>query len=131
MKSTTTNIWSDLLTGFKTVAASPWLWVTILVAALANMVDGGAVTTSLPFLVSDSWKLDVKSLGFVYSALSVGAVLMALIMGNTRKLHKRGYVAYASWFMIGAMIVLMGIQRTFSSHWRLPLCWVLLPPVLA
>ncbi len=110
-KTQTANILADLLAGFKAVAASPWLWVTILVAALANMVEAGAVTTSLPFLISDSWKLDVKSLGYVYSALSVGAVLMALIMGNSRKLHKRGYVAYASWFIIGIMILLMGIQK--------------------
>lgn len=110
-KAVQANIWADLLTGFKTVAASPWLWVTILVAALANMVEGGALSTSLPFLVSDTWKLDVKSLGFIYSALSVGAVISALVMGNAKKMHRRGYIAYASWFMIGAMIVLMGVQK--------------------
>jgi len=105
------NIWADLLVGFKTVAASPWLWVTISVAALANMVEGGAISTSLPFLISDTWKMYVKSLGYVYSALSIGAVLCALIMGNARNLHKRGYIAYASWFSIGAMILLLGIQK--------------------
>ncbi len=104
-------IWADLLVGFKTVAASPWLWVTILVAALANMVEGGAISTSLPFLISDTWKMDVKSLGYVYSALSIGAVVCAFIMGNARKLHKRGYIAYASCFSIGAMILLLGIQK--------------------
>jgi DHA3 family tetracycline resistance protein-like MFS transporter len=109
-KSQSNNIWADLLVGFKTVAGSPWLWVTISVAALANMVEGGAISTSLPFLISDTWKMDVKVLGFVYSALSVGAVACALILGNARKMHKRGYIAYASWFGIGAMILLMGVQ---------------------
>jgi DHA3 family tetracycline resistance protein-like MFS transporter len=55
--------------------------------------------------------MDVKVLGFVYSALSVGAVLCALILGNAKKMHKRGYIAYASWFGIGAMILLLGIQQ--------------------
>ncbi|MPN22843.1 hypothetical protein SDC9_170227 [bioreactor metagenome] len=32
-------------------------------------------------------------------------------MGNARNLHKRGYIAYASWFSIGAMILLLGIQK--------------------
>lgn len=109
-KSQSNNIWADLLVGFKTVAGSPWLWVTISVAALANMVEGGAISTSLPFLISDTWKMDVKVLGFVYSALSIGAVACALILGNARKMHKRGYIAYASWFGIGAMILLMGVQ---------------------
>jgi len=110
-KPQNSNIWSDLMVGFKTVAGSPWLWVTISVAALANMVEGGAFSTSLPFLISDTWKMDVKVLGFVYSALSVGAVLCALILGNAKKMHKRGYIAYASWFGIGAMILLLGIQQ--------------------
>ncbi len=108
------TIWADLLVGFKTVTASPWLWVTISVAALANMVEGGAISTSLPFLISDTWKMDVKSLGYFYSALSIGAVVCALIMGNAKKLHKRGYIAYASWFSIGAMILLLGIQKNLG-----------------
>ncbi len=110
-KAENANMLGDLMTGFKAVAASPWLWVTISVAALANMVEGGAFSTSLPFLVSDVWKMDVKTLGFVYSALSVGAVICALIMGNAPKMHKRGYIAYASWFMIGASILLLGVQK--------------------
>jgi MFS family permease len=107
------NIWRDLTSGIKAVAASPWLWVTLIVAALANMMEGGAITTSLPFLIKDAWHLDVKSLGFLYSALSVGAVLTAIIMGNWKKFHRRGPVAYFSWFIIGTTILILGLQQNF------------------
>lgn len=108
------NIWNDLTSGFKTVAASPWLWVTILVAALANMMEGGAISTSLPFLINDVWHMGVKSLGFIYSAISIGAVVVAVIMGNRKKLHKRGLIGFLSWFVIGAMILILGIQKNFA-----------------
>ena len=108
------NVWGDLASGFKTVAATPWLWVTISVAAIANMMEGGAINTSLPFLVKDTWQMDVKSLGFLYSALSIGAVATAVVMGNWKKLRKRGVVGYLSWFVIGATIALLGLQRNFA-----------------
>jgi DHA3 family tetracycline resistance protein-like MFS transporter len=108
------NVWGDLASGFKTVAATPWLWVTISVAAIANMMEGGAINTSLPFLVKDTWQMDVKSLGFLYSALSIGAVATAVVMGNWKKLRKRGVVGYLSWFVIGVTIALLGLQRNFA-----------------
>jgi DHA3 family tetracycline resistance protein-like MFS transporter len=110
---TQVNIWSDLLSGLKTVLGSPWLWVTISVAALANMMEAGALYTSLPFLIKDVWHMDVKTLGFLYSAISVGAVVTALVMGNWKKLRKRGPVAFLSWFVIGVTIILFGIQKNF------------------
>jgi len=109
-----TNIWTDLVSGLKTVAGSPWLWVTITVAALANMMEGGVISTSLPFLISDTWHLGVESLGFIYSAISVGAVGTALVMGNWKKLRKRGPIAYFSWFTIGIMIVVLGLQKNLN-----------------
>jgi DHA3 family tetracycline resistance protein-like MFS transporter len=109
-KTTKVNIWADLTSGLKAVVASPWLWVTIAIAALANMGEAGVIGTSLPFLVSDVWHSDVKVLGYIYSSLSAGAVLTAINMGNWKKLRKRGPVGYLSWVIIGLMIIVLGAQ---------------------
>ncbi|MHC1739930.1 MAG: MFS transporter [Anaerolineaceae bacterium] len=113
VKTNRINVWTDLVSGLKAVGASPWLWITISVAALANMMEAGAISTSLPFLVKDTWHLDVKSLGFIYSSISIGAVVTAVIMGNWKKLRKRGPVAYISWFIIGTSIAIFGLQSNF------------------
>jgi DHA3 family tetracycline resistance protein-like MFS transporter len=107
------NVWEDILVGLRTVLASPWLWVTISVAASANMMEAGAISTSLPFLIKDAWHMDVKSMGFLYSAISVGAVITALIMGHWKKLRKRGPVAFLAWFIIGLGIMVLGLQKNF------------------
>jgi len=57
--------------------------------------------------------MDVKTLGFLYSSISVGAVVTALVMGNWKKLRKRGPIAFLSWFVIGVTIILFGIQKNF------------------
>lgn len=108
-----TNLSSDLTSGLRAVIGSPWLWITITVAALANMMEGGTLSTSLPFLIKDVWHMDVKSLGFLNSAISVGAVATALILGNIPHLRKRGWIAYSCWFIIGSMILLLGVQNNF------------------
>ena len=107
------NLSSDLTSGLRAVIGSPWLWITITVAALANMMEGGTLSTSLPFLIKDVWHMDVKSLGFLNSAISVGAVATALILGNIPHLRKRGWIAYSCWFIIGSMILLLGLQSNF------------------
>jgi DHA3 family tetracycline resistance protein-like MFS transporter len=107
------NVWGDLTSGIKTVVGSPWLWVAISIGAVANMMEGGTLSTSLPFLISDVWHMGVKSLGFINSAISIGAVLTAVIMGSKKKIHHRGWIAYLSWFSIGIMVLLLGIQKNF------------------
>ena len=108
------NLWGDLLSGVKAVVGSPWLWVTISMAALANMMEGGTLSTSLPFLIKDVWHLNVESLGFLNSAISIGAVATAAIMGSIKKMRKRGWIAYIAWFLIGTMILLLGVQTNFA-----------------
>jgi DHA3 family tetracycline resistance protein-like MFS transporter len=106
------TIWADLRDGLQAVLASPWLWITILVAALGNMTQASVISTSLPFLVKDAWHLDVNALGAIYSALSAGAVLAALVLGAWPVLRHRGLVAYLSWALCGLMVVSFGLQSS-------------------
>jgi MFS family permease len=104
------SAWADLRGGIRTVLGMPWLWVTISIAALANMTQAGVIGTSLPILVRDNWRLDVKSLGAIYSAVSVGSVAGALAMGNQARLRRRGWVGYLAWLLGGVMILSYGLQ---------------------
>jgi DHA3 family tetracycline resistance protein-like MFS transporter len=104
------SIWTDLRGGLQAVLASPWLWITILIAALGNMTQSSVIGTSLPFLVKDAWRLDVNALGAIYSALSAGSVLAALLLGNSKRLRHRGLVAYLSWALCGLMVLSFGLQ---------------------
>ncbi len=105
------TIWRDLGDGVRTVLASPWLWVTISIAALANMTAAGVMGTSLPLLVKESWGMDVKSLGAIYSAISIGSVGVALVMGSRKRIRRRGLLAYSFWAIAGLMILSLGTHH--------------------
>jgi DHA3 family tetracycline resistance protein-like MFS transporter len=106
---------ADLRGGIQAVTDTPWLWITISIAALANMTGGGVFSTSLPFLVRDTWHQDVKSLGVIYSAVSVGSVLGALVLGNLNHLHHRGPIAYLLWVLGGALLLTYGFYNNLLA----------------
>jgi predicted MFS family arabinose efflux permease len=108
------SVWEDLRGGLQAVLASPWLWITILIAALSNMALSSAFSTSLPFLVKDAWGMDVKALGAILSAYSAGSVLAALLLGSRKRLRRRGPLAYLTWALCGLMLASFGLQ---SNLW--------------
>ncbi|MFN8566473.1 MAG: hypothetical protein U0Z44_02885 [Kouleothrix sp.] len=56
------NILHDLREGLA-AAGTPWLWVTITLAALGNVTAGGPLAVALPFLIKNTLKADVGLLG--------------------------------------------------------------------
>jgi DHA3 family tetracycline resistance protein-like MFS transporter len=96
----------DLRAGIRAVLASPWLWITIALAALFNITQGGPFAVALPFLVKDSLHADVGVLGLLYSMTSAGAVLSAVWLGRATKLRRRGLLAYLG-LLAGSLTTLM------------------------
>ncbi|HEX2978851.1 MAG TPA: MFS transporter, partial [Anaerolineaceae bacterium] len=88
------NVAKEAMVGIKVVLGAPWLWVTILIAALLNVTLSGPWSVALPFLIKDTLQKDAGTLGLVSSALSVGAVLAAVWLGRYSRLRRRGLIAY-------------------------------------
>src|SRR5262249_52946902 len=82
--------WRALRQGFTTVLSVPWLWISILVFALTNITMTGPYVVSMPFLVSDSMKADVGTLGLIYSVFPIGYVAGGIWLGRYQRLRRRG-----------------------------------------
>lgn len=106
---------NDLIQGFTTVAQVPWVWITIMVAALGNITISGPIAVALPFLIKTHVEADVRSLGFVYSMLSLGSFLSIAWLGRSVKLRRRGAIAYAAWMLGGGMILVIGLPISILS----------------
>src|SRR5258708_8743189 len=113
--------WRDLREGFATVLASPWLWVTILVLSLTNVTLAGPYSIAMPFLVKDSLKADVGTLGLLYAVFPMGYVLGGVWLGRYARIRRRGLVMYLSTSLAALMLALFGL---------LPPIWVLLAAAL-
>lgn len=112
---TNLHLLADLKVGLKVVTGSPWLWITIALAALSNVTLSGPTSVSTPFLINDVLGRDVKSLGLVYSFSSIGSVLAAVWLGRYTKLRRRGLVCYLAWFIASLAISSYGWGLPFEA----------------
>ena len=113
--------WRDLRQGFATVLASPWLWVTILVLSLTNVTLAGPYSIAMPFLVKDSLKADVGTLGLLYAVFPLGYIFGGVWLGRYARIRRRGLVMYVSTALAALMLGLFGL---------LPPLWVLIAAAL-
>lgn len=99
----------DVREGIGTVLGTPWLWITIAIAALANITRAGPISVALPFLVKAALHAEVGALALVYSMLSLGAVVAAVCLGRATAIRRRGPLAYGAWFLSGLATLAIGL----------------------
>ncbi len=97
--------------GIHTVMASPWLWITIAIAALGNVSYSGPLSVSLPFLVEKNLGGDVNAFGLIASFSAAGSMLGAVVLGRFHRLRHRGPLAYGAWIIGGLMLVIYGFSH--------------------
>ncbi len=98
-----------LRSGMRAVTSQTWLWLTIFLAALMNLTAAGPYGVALPFMVKTNLNNDVQALGWIYSASSIGSVVVALWLGRKTHLNHRGVYAYLSLVIWGLSLALLGL----------------------
>jgi len=101
------GVFADIREGLGYVTGSTWLWMTIAIASLGNIALAPLQVT-LPLLVRDTYHQGVWLLGAVLTAMSLGSVLSTLVMGQFKRVRRRGIVAYGALLFTGAAVALFG-----------------------
>lgn len=104
------TVFIDLKEGYQAVISSAWLWITILIFGLINATST-PVSVSLPVLTKINLHSDVQTLGLFTSSAAIGFVLGSIVMGNFKRLRRRGLQAYLATGMYGLMILSFGLIR--------------------
>jgi len=99
---------ADVRQGLGYVRGSTWLWVTITIAALANM-GLSARAVALPKLIHDGYGAGVWLLGVLGMATAGGSIAATLLIGQMRHLRRRGLVAYLGILIAGIALIVYGL----------------------
>jgi DHA3 family tetracycline resistance protein-like MFS transporter len=105
VKKTIRQGFIDLLEGFRLVMRIPWIWITILLFGFINIMEGGPRAVTMPFFIKEDLGADVKLLGVLGSATSLGFVVGMLWLGQYVRLHRRGLLAYLSVIVVGMALL--------------------------
>jgi DHA3 family tetracycline resistance protein-like MFS transporter len=109
------GVLDDARQGFRTVFASAWLWMTILILALLNLTGRSPMNVSLPFLVRNNLHAGVGPLGWLYSTFSLGSILGAVGVGRLPPRRRRGRLVYGALGVVGLMTFVVGLPMTLSG----------------
>lgn len=102
------SFWRDLREGIATARALPWVWLTIALAALANLAAQGAITVALPYYVQHTLAGSPLLYGGLLVAAAVGGVPAALWFGS-RTVRRRGLLLYAGFTLAMLATSLVGL----------------------
>lgn len=107
---------SDMREGLGYVVHWPWLWVTILIASLGNVVLGGTLQVAFPLLIKDVYHAGAWLLGVFGAASAGGSMLGTLLVGQLARLSRRGLIGYLG-LMVGCSgILLMSLPLPQGSE---------------
>lgn len=99
---------NDILDGFRYVAASNWLLMPLILFAVVNVGYLGPLEVALPKLVGVQGN-GVWLLGMITTANAVGAIASTILIGQFRRLPRRGIVMYCSVIASSLALTVFGI----------------------
>jgi MFS family permease len=110
----TRGILADVRDGLAYVTREPWLWITILLASLGN-ISIAPLQVATPRLVQDVFHQGAWLLGAILSASALGALLATIIMGQAKRVRRRGILAYAGLIAEGGALIALGLPLPHAS----------------
>lgn len=96
---------ADLRQGWNAIITIPWIWITILIFGFLNIMEASPRAVSMPFLIKNDLGADVELLGLFGSVFSIGYVVGALVLGQFKRLRRRGPVGYLATMANGFVLL--------------------------
>ena len=112
----------DLREGFAFVRRTRWFWVCLVSTAVALLCTAGAAEALIPFLVKNEMHCGAVSLGLIYAAGGIGAMVAAGVLGQRSGLPRRPLTSYYVVWAIGD-VALVGMGLVLHV-WQLVLAVV-------
>lgn len=102
------GFWRELREGIAMTRALPWVWLTIIITALATFAIDGAVGIALPYYVQRTLGASPLLYGGLLVTSAVGGVPVALWIG-ARGARRRGLMMYAMFAVAMLATALVGL----------------------
>ena len=91
------SMFGEVAAGFRFVRSNVWLWGTLLAATCAYLLFMGPVEVLLPYIVKNDLHAGASSLGIIFAAGGVGAILGSLAMGASGTPRRTMTIIYLTW----------------------------------
>jgi len=100
---------TDVREGLVTVATEPWIWITIVMAAVTGITLAGPLEAGLPLLVVRHLGGGIGVLGLIETLIAIGAIGATIIQGSRIRLRRRGLLLYGGWIALALAVAAAGL----------------------
>jgi MFS family permease len=104
----------EIVAGARYVASVPWLWVTILLAAVVLMLVMAPLQALMPQLIKDNFGLGVGAYGLIFTFQAAGMVLGTIIFGQTNPRRHRVVLTYVAWAINDVCTILFALSHMYE-----------------
>jgi MFS transporter, DHA3 family, tetracycline resistance protein len=115
------HLMAEVREGLAFVFAIPWVWMTIALFSIINLLVFGPMSVGLPILVRDVLRADAAVFGALTAALAVGQIGAGIVLGQMT-IRRSGIVMYGFAVLAGVVLASFGAFPV--------LAWLLLASVL-
>jgi DHA3 family tetracycline resistance protein-like MFS transporter len=112
----------EIKAGFRYVRSHPWLWATLVSAAIAYLLFMGPTEVLLPFIVKHRFSDGATDLGLIFAAGGLGSLVCALAIGQIGLPRRSLTFMYAVWTVATLAVAGYGLS---DGLWGLMLASVL------
>jgi MFS family permease len=110
------SIRSELIQGMRYVRGNVWLWGTFLAATFAYLLFIGPTEVLLPYVVKHELAGSAGDLGLVLASGGLGAIVAALVVGQTGVPQRYMPFIYGMWTVATLAVVGYGLA---TASWQL------------
>jgi MFS family permease len=103
------GVMMDVGEGFVYIRGSRWLWISILCSSISNFGSAIPLGIALPLLVSNVYAQGPWLLGLMSAGGAVGSLLALLLIGQVRKIKRRGLMAYLAMMLVSLGLIILGL----------------------
>jgi MFS family permease len=101
------HLLAEVREGFTFVFSIPWVWMTIALFSVINLLVFGPMSVGLPVLVRDVLRGDAAVFGALTASLGAGQIVAGIILGQAT-IRRSGIVMYAFAVMAGVVLASFG-----------------------
>ena len=109
------SVLRDVREGIGVVLASPWLWLTLVIACVSTIFLSGPDEAVTPLLVKQRFGAQVGVYALFTTLLALGSILAALWLGRFKRLRRRGWLTYGAWMTLGLMLMVTGLPIPLAA----------------
>jgi len=110
------SVRGELAEGFAYVRSQPWLWATLLGAALALLASYGPWEVLLPYIIRNDLGGDAATFGTVLAAGGLGSIVAAVTISRTGPPRRHVTYMYFSW----AVAMLLDVPLALAgASWQM------------